>query len=121
MPQGYSARGFARDLKVRQRNPHMIAARVDGTGTAAMIEGGNEITLTDNGTGDYTLTFAQPFKRIPSVVATPIGASGDVVCTIGTISVSAVQILCWDGTDGTTAKDADFHALILGFDDDKVV
>lgn len=111
-----SARGFARSLNARQRLAHMIAARVDGTGTAAMLEGGQEITLTDNGTGDYTLTFAQAFERIPTVVVTPIGAAGDIVATIGTISVSAVQILGWDGTDGTTAKDMDFHVLIMGFD-----
>ena len=92
----------------------MIAARVDGTGTAAMLEGGNEITLTDNGTGDYTLTFAQAFARVPTVVASPLTA--DAIIQIGTISASAVQILAFDATDGTTAKDVDFHAIIVGND-----
>lgn len=114
---GISGRGFSREVQVRQRLTHMIAARVDGTGTASILEGGNELTLTDNGTGDYTLTFSdQSFQRVPTVVVTPIGASGDVVATLGTLSTSAVQILLWDGTDGTTAKDGDFHVLIVGSD-----
>lgn len=111
-----NARGFARDVQSRQRLMHMIAARVDGTGTASILEGGNEMTLTDNGTGDYTLTFGTAYKRVPSVVVTPIGAAGDIIASIGTISASAVQILGWDGTDGTTAKDMDFHVIIVGSD-----
>lgn len=117
----YNSRGFARSVQSRQRLVHMIAGRVDGTGTAEILEGGNEMSLTDNGTGDYTLTFGQAFQRVPTVVVTPIGASGDVVATLGTLSASAVQILCWDGTDGTTAKDADFHVMIVGSDGPDVI
>lgn len=111
-----SIRGFARAPQCRQRLVHIIAARVDGTGTASILEGGNELTLTDNGTGDYTLTFATAFARVPVVVVTPISTTGDVIATIDSVSVSSVTINTWDGTDGTTAKDIDFHILIVGFD-----
>lgn len=106
--------GFSRELRARQRLMHVIAGRVDGTGTASVLEGSNELTLTDNGTGDYTLTFGTAYERIPTVLVTPIGASGDIVATLGTLSTSAAQILLWDGTDGTTAKDGDFHVMIIG-------
>ncbi len=105
-----------REIKGTQRLPRVLAFRVDGTGTASILEGSFDAALTDNGTGDYTLTFTKAFARTPVVVVTPIGASGDVIATLDTISTTAVIINTWDGTDGTTAKDADFHVLVHGWD-----
>ena len=105
-----------REIKSTQRLARLIGLRVDGTGTASILAGGHDAVLTDTGTGDYLLTFVQPFARLPVVTISPIGAAGDIVATIGTVSASAVQILGWDGTDGTTAKDMDFHVLVLGYD-----
>jgi len=116
MGANQGARGLSRSVQSGQRLPHLIAARIDGTGTAAILEGSNEMTLVDNGTGDYTLTFATAYKRVPSVVVTPLGAAGDIVATLGTVSATAVQILGWDGTDGTTPKDMDFHMVVVGSD-----
>lgn len=113
MPQP-NARGFARELQSRQRLIHVIGSRVDGTGTAALLSGSNELTLTDNGTGDYTLTFDVAFKQVPVVVATPVTAG--ISLQIGTLSASAVQILAVATSDGTTATDADFHVMIMGSD-----
>lgn len=110
-----TARGFSRVVKARQRLSHLIAARVDGTGTAAMLAGGNELTLTDNGTGDYTLTLATPSKKTPVVVATSLTAGVDV--RIGTLAAGSVQILGIDTTDGSTAADCDFHVMIMCSDD----
>jgi hypothetical protein len=93
---------------------HVIGSRVDGTGTAALLSGSRELTLTDNGTGDYTLTFAVPYKQVPVVVGLPVTAG--VVLRIGAVSVSAVQILVFATADGTTATDADFHVMIMGSD-----
>lgn len=90
----------------------LMAIRLDGTGTASLLEGGTMCTLTDNGTGDYTLAINEPLGRLPIVVATPVTA--DVIVQIGTIAVNSVQILAFDATDGTTAKDADLHILIVG-------
>jgi len=106
-----------REVRNMQRGPRMIAAQIDGTGTAALLVGSaREVVLTDNDTGDYTLEVSSPFAREPVVVATPVGAAGDVVVTLGTVTASSIQILAWDGTDGTTAKDADIHVMIMGFD-----
>ena len=108
-----------RPVKCEQRLTRQLYARLDGTGTAALDEGGDtSMTLVDNGVGDYTLTFGQQYARTPVVIATPIAAAGDIIVSIGTVSTSAVQILAWDGTDGTTPADADIHIMITGFDAD---
>lgn len=109
-----SQRGFARSIQSRQRLTHMIASRVDGTGTAALLSGSNELTLTDNGTGDYTLTYAVPFKQVPVVVA--LSKTADSILILAASAVGSCQITAFDATDGTTAKDVDFDILILGSD-----
>ena len=106
-------RNFSRSVKCGQRQPYMIALRVDGTGTASILEGSNEVTLTDNGTGDYTLTFSEPFSRVPSVVATPVTA--DIYCQIATVAVSSVNIKTFN-VSAQAATDADFHVMVMGFD-----
>jgi hypothetical protein len=111
-------RGFARPLAVRQRLCQLIGSRVDGTGTAALLSGSKELTLTDNGTGDYTLTFVQAFVQVPHVVVTPVTAG--IIAQIFAVSTTAVQIKTF-AVDGTTATDADFHIMILGSDADAEV
>ena len=109
-----SAREVSTELRTRQRLAYFIGARVDGTGTVSVVEGSNELTITDTGVGDWLLTLSNGAAgRVMTVVATPISATGDAIITIGTVTASAVQILGWDGTDGTTAKDVDFHVMIL--------
>lgn len=101
-----------REIKGSQRLPRLIALRVDGTGTASILEGAFDATLVDNGTGDYTLTFATPFKRVPVCVGSAVGA---VEATLNVVpSVSAVQVLLQDNAGA--AIDSDFHLMVLGFD-----
>lgn len=91
----------------------MLAFVLTGTGTAALGEGKYDATLTDNGTGDYTLTFAKPFGRTPVVVATPQTAG--TVVKLHAVSKTAVQIKTY-AVDGTTAQDAVLDVLVLGSD-----
>lgn len=116
MSEGRSARPFARGVKNRQRLPYMIFGRIQGTGTATVVAGSHELTIVDNGVGDWSLNFVQAFQQVPIVVATPISTVGDVILSINTVSASTVRIKAWDGTDGTTAKDIDFHVMITGSD-----
>ena len=92
--------------------PRLIAFKVDGTGTAALVIGSKDAALADNGTGDYTITLNKPFARIPVAVATPITAGA--VCEIAQATASTIQILVKD-TAGA-ALDGDFHLLVHGFD-----
>lgn len=102
-----------RDIKSPQRAMRMLSFRITGTGTAAIAEGGFDATLTDNGTGDYTLTFTNPFARLPTVVANVVTANCYV--QIGTLAVGSVQLLVKD-LDDDSAKDAVFHCLVMGPD-----
>lgn len=103
-----------RSIKIPQRLPRLLAFDVTGTGTAAIGEGDKHASLTDNGTGDYTLTFTQGFARAPIAVATVLTA--DCIAQIHTVSTSVIRINLFDATDGTTAKDGRFHLMVLGFD-----
>jgi len=104
-----NARGFARGVQNRQRLVHEIHALLDGTGTAALTHGGQELTLTDNGTGDYTLTLRVPARRILAVHATPLTA--DCAVQVGTVAVGSVQLLATDLA--AAAKDADMYVTIV--------
>ena len=105
---------LTRALEMAQRRPRMEAFSVDGTGTASIVIGAARATLTDNGTGDYTLTFLDPFARVPMAVG--MTKTADSILQTSTISATAVRILAFDATDGTTAKDVDFDLLVVGFD-----
>lgn len=104
-----------RSVKSHQRLPKVMGFIVDGTGTASL--GGmdaSHATLTDNGTGDYTVTFSQPFARTPTVCVTPVTSGVDSWRVV--VSGSAVQILTFDAVPA--AKDADFHLMVLGSEDE---
>jgi hypothetical protein len=105
---------FSRSIKSPQRQMRQLMAIVDGTGTAAIRQGSFDMVLTDNGVGDYTLTFNEPFVRRPCVVAS--SATTDVYCETvdADNSVSAVHILTKNNADAAT--DAVFHVLIMGAD-----
>lgn len=98
-----------------QQGVRTILFRVTGTGTAVIDEGNSHATLTDNGTGDYTLTFTRPSARTPVLSGQPcvIGSSGDAV--VSSVSTTAVRVLTF-AADGTTATDKVFHLQINLFD-----
>jgi hypothetical protein len=103
-----------KEIKGAQLRERLLAFRVDGTGAASILEGTRDATLTDNGVGDYTLTFATAFARVPVVMAPGLlAASG--VSQIFTVTAAAVRIKIF-AVDGVTPLDADFHVMVLGFD-----
>lgn len=108
-----------RSIKNQQRLPRMIACQIAwSAGVPSLVNGSNEVSLTDNGVGDVTLTFAKAFARVPVAVASPVAAAGDaIVCLQGQPSATACRFVVFDGTDGTTAKDnIPLNVMILGFD-----
>jgi len=119
MADGRGTRGFSRSVRGRQRLAHLIAIKFDGTGTAAFVEGGNEMTFVDNGTGDYSFTFNQAFERIPLILA--LSKTADSILISANEAKTGFDILGFDATDGTTAKDVEFDILVWGWDDPSVV
>lgn len=101
-----------RNVQSAMRKQRTVALRVTGTGTAVIDEGGSAAVLTDNGTGDYTLTFVEPFIRVPVVMVTTGTAS--TIARLGTVSATAVQVLTTNLS--ATATDAIFHVAIVGWD-----
>ena len=102
-------------VKTTFRKPRLLAFVVNGTGTASITVGAFQATLTDNGTGDYTLTFNNPFGTAPIVVATPLHASSTASsCRVQSVSPTQVNILTFNGTP--SASDRIFHVWVLGFD-----
>lgn len=78
-----------------------------------LVEGQYDATLTEGtNNGEYILTFANPFGRVPSIIATPVTA--DVIVKIHAAAIGSCEIRCFDATDGVTAKDADLHIIIAG-------
>jgi hypothetical protein len=103
----------AKQVVCPQMRMRLMSAIVDGTGTAAL--GGicaNNMSLTDNGTGDYTLTFDLPYQQAPQVLATPV--TDNIVCKVTSALVGSVRILT-ENLSGV-ATDADFHVVIIGSD-----
>jgi len=96
-----------------QRLMRLLSLKVTGTGTAALSGTcALNCTLTDNGTGDYTITPLIPFKRVPEAFATAV--TDNIYCKVGTVTASSIQILT-ENLSGS-ATDAVFHLLIIGSD-----
>lgn len=103
---------ISRSIKSPQRQMRMLHFRVDGTGTASLLEGGLDATLTDNGVGDWTITFNEKFSRIPVVVGLSKTSATMIRCVpaLGSVQVLGFQM------DGTTASDLDCDIMVLGAD-----
>lgn len=107
---------FGRSIKSDQRLMRIMSVKLDGTGTAALSgSSANSMSLTDNGTGDYTLTFDVAFARAPEVMCVSAQAAG-VHLAVTAVSTTACTIKSFAAADGTTAADSDMHVLIIGSD-----
>jgi predicted polyphosphate/ATP-dependent NAD kinase len=104
-----------RSIKSPQRLVRMLSAELTGTGTAAL--GGtcaNQMSLTDNGTGDYSVAFDAAFEQMPEVVVTP--QTADTIVQVANKAKTGFDVLCFDAGDGTTAKDAVVDIMVIGSD-----
>jgi len=103
--------GLDRTLQVPQLRPRLEAFRVSGSGTAAIALGTDDATLVDNGTGDYTLTWAKAFEREPIVIATAKAGRAQLAAAA---SSTAANILTFNAAG--SAADDDFCLFVLGYD-----
>lgn len=110
-----------REVKSVQRLTRLIPIRLDGSVVAGgtdttdgILEGKYHVTVTENGAGDYTFTFNEPFKRIPVItLATITDVTTVRLKAVSTTAFTVEQV----GADQTTPEaDGDFHALVFGFD-----
>lgn len=103
-----------REIKGTQLKPRLLAFKLTGSGTAALNEGAFDAALTDNGTGDYTLTFTKPFARAP--IVSIVSMTEETNIKAHAVAAASIQIKTF-GVDGTTAKDAVLQIMVLGWDD----
>ena len=98
-----------------------VFVNLNGTGTIAIRESGNVSSITDNGTGDYTVTFA---TNMPDVNYTMVGRldrgnlSGGTdaiqgVPTDTTYAVGSVRFVCRGANNGTILDFNNTNILIV--------
>lgn len=89
----------------------------NGTGAVAIRASGNVTSITDNGTGDYTINFT---NALPDVNYSPVGltrrgsVNTDLMVALpvsGTFSTSALQVVTVAASDGVTKLDADIVSI----------
>ncbi len=96
-----------------QRLPRIEAFGCSDTAITENKSGG---TFTDNGTGDYTITFTRPFRRVP-VASAPLAlhATLKLYATVTVLSASSIRIKFWD--EGGVARDVtSFSVILVGSD-----
>lgn len=94
----------------------MLAFFVDGTGTAALSgPDAAHATLTDNGTGDYTITFSEAFAQAPVAVATSL-LDDQVVSLKAAPSTTAVSFETRTVAGTPAAADGEFYVIVYGSD-----
>jgi hypothetical protein len=104
--------GLKRNLQIEQRACIIKAFHIDETaGTPVLAVGSTDGSIVDNGVGDYTITFSEPFTRVIGAQVTP--AESGRIANIAALSGSSVQIEVFQA-DGATAEDADCYVWVMG-------
>ena len=92
----------------------------DGTGTIAARDSENVSSLTDNGTGDYTVNFTNAMGNA-NYATIGMGSAADSGNTRtfnlaegGTYSTTAVQVLSERSNDGENRDNTHLNVAILG-------
>ena len=86
---------------------------VSGTGTGGMVNSYNVSSLTDNGTGNYTITFVTPMVTTDYVVQTT-GYNYDVVCSGRNETTGSCQVNSWSVTSTALMDMEKFKVAIFG-------
>lgn len=104
-------------MNCTQHNTRFIPATIVYTaGVPAVVEGYNQITVADTGTGIVTVTITDGFARAPVVTATAVAATGVTSnCIIRNVTASTFVVECSDEAS-TLADPGSIHLLICGFD-----
>lgn len=95
-------------VQTHQLDVREIDVKVDGTTAPASITfGGDDVTITDNGVGDYTLTLARPGRRFLNFT---FSSETKVYHQRSTTTGAAVRVLTF--SDAGAATDAIFTGTI---------
>ncbi len=97
--------------------PRLAAITIDGLGQAARLLGPDRdlFTITDNGTGDWTVTLVNSLQTIPYVFA-PMSLTANICLmyyNTAQPSVSAIRILSNSVGTSPTATDSDVQLIMI--------
>jgi len=91
-----------------------MASGVPSISTGAATGGIDFSGITDNGAGDFSLTFASPFKRVPAVFVTTALQRSQLS---EAATVSGCRVLIKDAAGNNADVDGITHVLVIGSDD----
>jgi hypothetical protein len=107
-----------RSPKVRQVGQIALHISVNGTATTPVASGPDAVfvqSITDNGTGDYTITLKESAK-MNLVVSSIALATADATAYAFAVTKNTVQIKARSVAGSPAAKDVDFTVTIQYFD-----
>lgn len=108
-------------LKSAYNNGKLMLFKVDGTGTAA-VSGPDKtlVSLTDNGTGDYTLTFDPVLAEPPFAIVIPltddVNVSQQVAPTTSVLRFECRSAPVAEATAVLALNGIKFHSILSGVD-----
>ena len=105
-----------RSVESAQRKVRMIAFIANAAGTALSGLDSTKITMTDTGTGVKTIELGRNGFADDDYVVIVTTATADTVAQVSITDANTFVINTFDCTDGTTAKDAICHVLVIGSD-----
>lgn len=89
----------------------MLSLIANAAGTALTGLDAAQASLVDTGTGVKTINLDSPLSDLSCIVTT---ATADSIAQVSITDSDTIVISTFDATDGTTAKDAICHILIIG-------
>ena len=106
-----------RSVKSGQRSVRIISFIANAAGTALTGLDKNKVTMTDTNTGIKTIELgASAFGSSADYSVIVTTATADSVAQVSITDLNTFVINTFDSTDGTTAKDAICHVLVIGSD-----
>lgn len=105
-----------RNVQSGQRSIRMLAFVANAAGTALSGLDSRKVTMTDTGTGVKTIELGSNGFASSDYVVMVTTATADTIAQVSITDSNTFVINQFDATDGTTAKDAICHVLVIGSD-----
>lgn len=100
---------------------HVIAGKMTASaGTDAVVTSNDRsLTASQTATGDYTITFGDPFLAAPFVICTAVNPTAATTkqktCELVSVATNSFRVSLVDRNGTLTAlTDSDFHFIVVG-------
>lgn len=113
------SRGIRKPIIMNNPKMRAMMFSIDGTGTtpaASGFDASQVLSVTDNGTGDYTIVLKYPFNVKTELMALVSSKTAGVQAYVTAVDHDRVTVEGVDTTDGSTAADCDFDIWVVGND-----